>query len=102
MIDSKKEEIEWMVHSGKTIVQICEELDLEWKDVQKYLHSVDKRSWNGAKKVITHRLKSLVKENDASARKKLMEDADKWINYLFDDGKRLRDRVDRARNALDG
>ena len=50
MIDSMKEQIEQKVKEGKTIVDICEELDLEWKDVSKFLHSVDKKSWQGAKK----------------------------------------------------
>ncbi len=62
MIDSKREKIEQMVGDGKTIVQICNELDLEWKDVSNFLHSIDKKSWLGAKRVITNRLKRLQTE----------------------------------------
>ena len=101
MIDSMKEQIEQMVKEGKTIVDICEELDLEWKDVSKFLHSVDKKSWQGAKSVISLRLKSLSKENDPSARENLVKEADKWINYLYADGRRLSQQVDKARKAMD-
>ena len=41
--------IEDMVQSGKTIVYICNKLGLEWLDVVKFLGSVDKTSWQGAK-----------------------------------------------------
>jgi thiamine pyrophosphate-dependent acetolactate synthase large subunit-like protein len=102
MIDRGKEEkIELMVKQGKTIVQICKELDLEWKDVAKFLHSVDMKSWNGAKQVITRRLNRLKTEKDESAREKLAEEAAKWIAYLHADGKRLSRQVDRARQAMD-
>ena len=102
MIDEQKEKIELMAKNGKTIVQICRELDLEWRDVQKFLHSVDLKSWNGAKKVITLRLNRLVNENDPSKREKLAEEADIWIDYLYENGKSLRDKVERARKAMDG
>ena len=87
MIDRQTEEkIQQMVRESKTIVDICEELGLEWRDVRKYLHSVDMRSWHGAKQVISLRLNSLVEENDEAARKTLMEDADKWVDYLHENG----------------
>ena len=101
MIGSQKDKIEQMVAQGKTIVQICSELDLEWKDVRNYLHSVDKKSWLGAKKVITNRLKKLKTATDESEREQLVEEAAKWIDYLYYDGKDLGTQVDRARKALD-
>ena len=95
MTNSKMHKAEQMAHQGKTIVQICNELDVDWKEVSNYLHSVDARSWQGAKQVITRRLKRLVKENNQSAREKLADEADMWINYLYYDGKRLSRQVDR-------
>ena len=71
MDDHTIEQVERMIREGKTIVEVCDTLNLEWRDVSKYLHSVDKRGWIGAKKVITNRLKSLVKENDPEKREKL-------------------------------
>ena len=90
-----------MIQQGKTIVQICNDLDLEWKDVAGFLHSVDKKSWTGAKKIISLRLKRLKKENDESAREKLVDEAAKWIDYLYDDGKRLSNQAEQARRAID-
>ena len=101
MIDWQKERVEQMVGQGKTIVQICEEMDLEWKEVAQFLYSVDKTSWLGAKKVITNRLKSLIKENEESTRKDLAKEAAKWIDYLYYDGKRLSHQVEQARKAMD-
>ncbi len=101
MIDSKKEQIEKMVGDGKTIVQICRELDLEWREVSNYLHSVDKKSWRGAKTVITNRLKRLTTEKDDKVRQSLVDDAAKWIDYLYSDGTRLSRQVEKARKAMD-
>ena len=94
-------EIERMVQEGKTIVDICNTLGLEWRDVVKFLGSVDKTSWQGAKVMTTNLLNALVKETDPARRKELAAEAKKWIDYLYYDGKRLGQKVDRVRKALD-
>ena len=76
-------------------------LGVEWSEVASYLDADDLKSWQGAKKVITHRLKDLIKENDQSAREELAGEADKWIDYLYYAAKRMRRQVTRARKALD-
>ena len=101
MDDHTFEQVERMIREGKTIVQVCNALGLEWPDVAEYLHSVDKRSWRGAKVVITNRLKGLVKETDPEKREKLAAEADKWVDYLYYDGKRLGEQVERARRSID-
>ena len=65
------------------------------------MDSVDATSWQGAKMIITNRLNSLVKENDQFVREQLKDEAKKWIDYLYYDGKRLSRKVDRARKALE-
>lgn len=99
--DWQKERIERMAAEGRTIVQICKELDLEWRNVSQFLEAVDKKSWSSAKKVITNRLNRLKIEQDDDARKKLAEDAAKWIDYLYEDGKRLGDQAAQARKEMD-
>ena len=101
MIPEQEKQVLQMVGEGRTIVQICENLDLEWKDVAQYLYSVDKTSWLGAKRIISKRLKSLEKQNDASARIKLAEEADKWVDYLYYSAKRLGDKVEKTRRYAD-
>ena len=93
--------IEQMVGMGMTIVDICTELGLEWQVVAKFLGSVNKTSWQGAKVMTTNLLNALVKETDPARRKELAAEAKKWIDYLYYDGKRLGQKVDRARKALD-
>ena len=101
MDDYTIDQVERMIREGSTIVQVCDELGLEWTDVAKYLRSVDMRSWLGAKRVITNCLKSLVEENDPEEREILADEADKWVDYLYYDGKRLGKQVGRARRSID-
>ena len=101
MTSEKEQQIIQMVEEGKTIVQVCRTLDLEWQDVRKFLHSVDMRSWTGAKKVITNRLNSLRSENEPAKRQILADDVAKWTNYLYEDGKQLASKVSKARRAIE-
>ena len=102
MTDLIMDQAEQMARDGKAIVQICDELGVGWRDVRKHLHSVDVKSWQGAKKVITHRLKRLPKEKEQAVREQLTADASMWIDYLYYEAKRVNGKVDRARKALDG
>ena len=102
MTDPTMEGAKKMALEGKTIVKISTKLGVEWSEVASYLDADDLKSWQGAKKVITHRLKDLIKENDQSAREELAGKADKWIDYLYYAAKRIRRQVTRARKALDG
>ena len=67
--------IQELASQGKTIVQICRALGLDWREVRSYLHTVDKRSWRGAKVVITNRLNMLAKEGDPAKREQLAAEA---------------------------
>ena len=100
MVNSKEQQINQMIQEGKTIVQVCDALNLEWRDVADYLEAVDKTSWLGAKRVITNRLKWLAKESDPQKREIWAAEADKWVDYLYYDGKRLGKRVDKVRRAI--
>ncbi len=100
MTTGKEQHIQELASQGKTIVQICRALGLHWSDVRSYLRSVDKRSWRGAKVVITNRLKKLALEADPKKRQHLADEADRWVDYLYSDAKRLGDEVDQVRKAL--
>ena len=89
-----------MVGQGKTIVQICNTLGLEWPEASKYLKANDKKSFLGAKKVITNRLIKLNKEQNQSNRNKFAAEADKWVDYLYYDMKRLCAQLDQAKRDL--
>ena len=101
MNEEQMETAERMARDGSTIEQIRRELGLEWGEVSEYLNSVDAPSWLGAKNRITNRLNDLRSENDQAAREKLVDAADKWVDYLYDNAKHMRDRVDLARKALE-
>ena len=101
MNEEQMEMAERMARDGNTIEQIRKELGLEWNEVSDYLNSIDATSWQGAKNIITYRLNDIRSENDQAAREKLVDEADKWVDYLYDNAKHMRDKVDLARKALD-
>ena len=95
------ERAEQMARDGKTIVQISAELDVDWSEVAGHIRSLDVRSWQGAKQLITRRLNRLKTEPDEAAREQLAVEADKWIDYLYYEAKRLSRQIDQARRAMD-
>ena len=89
-----------MAREGKTIVQICTELGLDWADVRKRLRAAGLSSWMGAKQAIGHRLNSIVRERDRSRRQELKAEIVQWVDYLYQEGQRLSRRIERARESL--
>ena len=86
-----------MAREGRTITEISGELGINWHEARSYLNS---SSWLGAKVKITNRLKELVKEPDQNRREKISTEADRYVDFLFDAAKHLRNQVDGARKAL--
>ena len=101
MSPEQEKQVLQMVGVGKTIVQICRTLELEWPEVSNYLKANDKKSFLGAKKVITNQLNKLKSEPNQSAREKFAAEADKWVDYLYYDMKRLCAQADQAKRDLD-
>ena len=84
-----------MAKEGKTITAIAEHLGISWNEVRGYTYG-----WLGAKTRITNRLNKLASEPDPEKRKKLVEEADGYVDFLYDAAKHLRSQVDGARKAL--
>ena len=97
MTDAMKEQALQMAREGKTVAAISRELGVDYWTVWSHVPY----SWMGAKKIITGRLKRLIRENNQATRKQLVKEADAFINRIYDDAKRLGRRIDRARKALD-
>lgn len=103
MVDSSKEkdtlviEANKMARAGKTITEISENLKVNWHEARSYLNS---SSWRGAKVKITNRLKKLANEMDSKKREKMADEADRYVDFLYDAAKHLRKQVDDARKAL--
>ena len=101
MTNPKMDQVVPMIRNGKTIVETCEELDLKWEDVAKYLHSIDMKAWLGAKRTMTIRLKKLRKEKDESVREQLVDEAKKWADYLYEDAKLMRSKLEKAGREME-
>ena len=84
-----------MASESKTIVQISKELKVDYWQVWNHV-----RSWQGTKWIITNRLNLLVKEKDQSNREQLVNEVAECISYLYDQGKQMGNKIDRARKLL--
>ena len=92
------EKAKQLAQAGRTITEISEELGITWGEARSLLPN---SSWQGAKTRTTRRLKRLAKETDQSKREKLADEADKYVDFLYDAAKHLREQVDGVRKALD-
>ena len=95
---SLKEEVAKMTRAGMTITSISKELGISWNEARSLAPTT---SWRGAKVRITNRLKRLQNEKDQSRREKLANEADRYVDFLYDSAVHLRSQVDSARRALD-
>ena len=93
--DDLKKIARQMAKEGKTITAIAEHLGISWNEVRGYTYG-----WLGAKTRITNRLNKLASEPDPEKRKKLVEEADGYVDFLYDAAKHLRSQVDGARKSL--
>lgn len=84
-----------LAREGRTITSIANQLEISWSDASRHTPN-----WRGAKARITIRLNKLATERDPAKRKKLAEEADVYVDFLYDAAKHLRSQVNSARNAL--
>lgn len=92
------EKVKKLVSEGKTFTAISKELGISWNEARSYTPN---SSWQGVKARTTHRLNQLAREADPTKRKKLAQEADQYVDFLYDAAKHLRTQVDSARKALD-
>ena len=93
--DALIEKAKEMAREGRTISYISKKLGISWSTARSYTPG-----WRGAKVKITNRLKKLACEPNPEKRKKMAEEADRYVDFLFDAAKHLRGQVDSARRAL--
>ena len=84
-----------LAREGKTITAIARQLGISWNEASSYT-----TGWLGAKTRVTNRLNKLASEPDPAKRQKLAEEADLYVDFLYDAAKHLRTQVDSARKAL--
>ena len=89
------DEIRLMASQAKTISQIACELDLEWRQVHRHV-----TSWLGTKRQITNLLQKLSEENDPTKRAELVDEVDKRITYLYEQGKEVGKQIESIRRVL--
>ena len=93
--DDLKKIARQMAKEGKTITAISEHLGISWGEARGYTYG-----WISAKTRITKLLNKLAEEQDPEERKKLVEQVDGYVDFLYDAAKNLRSQVDGARKSL--
>ena len=96
--ETDQEKAKKLAREGRSITYISKELGVSWS-VARGL--VPTGSWLGAKVRLTNRLEKLATEPNETKRKKMVEEADIFADFLYDSAKHLRSQVDAARRALD-
>lgn len=97
-VSEQAEKAKQLAQAGRNITEISEEMGITWGEARSLVPS---SSWRGAKTRITNRLKRLEGETDPRKREKLAAEADKYVDFLYDAAKHLRDQVDGVRRAID-
>ena len=86
-----------------TISKIRKELKVDYWDVWNHVRSTqgtEWSSWQGAKRIITNRLNSLVTQKDPARREELKDQANECVNYLYKEAQRLGRKIESVRKTL--
>lgn len=92
---------EEMARSGRTISEIQRALKTSYEDIWTYLTSIGAYSWLGSKRIITRRLRDMVRSPDQSRRQTLADEANEMIDYLYYEGRQQGALLNKIRKVLD-
>lgn len=97
--ESKKDKIRELIGTGKSIVDICEKLKLEYNVVWTFLDQDGRLPWQGAKTIITHRLKETINATKRADRERLAKEIGNQVDYLYYSAKRLSKLSEKAKKS---
>jgi hypothetical protein len=100
--EPKKRQIRDLISRGKSIVDICDRLKLDYSVVQTFLWEEGTLPWQGAKRVISVRLRQLRSATKRDDRERLTDEVRQQVDYLYYAAKRLSDQVEMIRKSLKG
>ena len=98
--ETKKEQIRELIRTGKSIVDICDKLKLDYPVVQTFLWEEGTLPWQGAKKIITLRLRRLRGATKQEDRELLAEEIREQVDYLYYAAKHLSSQLEKVKRSL--
>ena len=83
---------------GASITDMAGRLGLDYKVIQTYLWQSGTLRWQGAKSIITRRLRSVKSARKQADRDRLVEDTKEQVDYLCYAAKELQTRWDKVKS----
>ena len=98
----QKDKIIHMITKGERMDIIATEIggNCTWQDIQEFCWETGYMSWQGSKRMISSRLKRFVTATTQIERKKLAEEIDESVSYLYYCAKQMRVRIVAVEKAL--
>jgi hypothetical protein len=100
--DRQKTKIIHMITNGEKIEKIAKEVggNCTWQDIQQFCWETGYMSWQGSKKMISNRLKQFQTAGKQADRKRLANEIDESVSYLYYCAKEMRSRIVAVEKAL--
>jgi hypothetical protein len=104
LTEKQKKRIEKMAKEGKTFTFISEKLFNNYDhydEIQSHCWETRCISWQGAKKMISNRLKILNRQSVSDFEKgQALKEIGEFVEYLYQCGRALEQKIDKIRDAL--
>jgi hypothetical protein len=98
--EPKKEQIRELIGTGKSIVDICKKLKLDYLIVQTFLWQEGTLPWQGAKTIITRRLKKSISATKRVDRERMADEISVQVDYLYYAAKQLSSQLEKVKRSL--
>ena len=98
--EPKKQQIRELIATGKSIVDICRKVKLDYPVVQMFLWEEGTLPWQGAKRVISLRLRQLRGAAKREDRQRLADEIREQVDYLYYAAKHLSSRMEIIKRSL--
>jgi len=98
--EPKKRQISDFISTGKSIVDICKKLNLDYSVVQTFLWQEGTLPWQGAKTIITRRLQKSINATKREDRERLADEISVQVDYLYYAAKQLSSQLEKVKKSL--
>ncbi len=98
---AKQDELIGAASNGETITSMSKRLGVDYYVVQTLLWDAGTLPWQGAKSIISRRLKSLKSATRRADRERLAEDLQEQVDYLYYAAKNLKKQLDNVKASIE-
>ena len=101
LANSKQDDLINAASNGETITSMSKRLGVDYEVVQTLLWDAGTLPWQGAKRIISLRLRSLKTATRRPDRERLVEELGEQINYLYYAAKNLKKQLDNVKASIE-